>query len=522
MGKTLYFYNDPALTVPLFSLPFGSVTSTYVLADMASFTDSGKTIYYYNGLQNKFSNPTIDGVSMAGKNYSGVYTDGFRTFYLRDNGNNIIQWDSFYHNMQLINRGSGGSPQFSMKLAAVEFTVEGIPFIALGFPNVTQFTACLIVSANVLGAKATNHKGGENTPPGAGADADAGWGSYDYASDEATGSALPSSGAIPVSASGHGHHLYRMTAAALQQLGDHLWGRGSVTDKVAAISDLWQRWQNYRFTPIAGIISCMRLPDALTPISTSADVGVRLAGTHVPIDGTISGCTWIDSAPTKAEQVLDADINPEFGSWLDFEGVSITLMLPFVGRVDVSPSACMGGHIRVDYYCDPLNGNCAAMIWTTDRWGKSCLYQQATGNCAVQVPLTGQSDGMIPMIGSQLSGVVSGAIAAATGNAAGMVGSMVNVAGAAAMERHRLQTAGNYAGSTAYIGSTQAAILITYAHPTKSPHYDHVHGRPSDYGADLGDYSGYTVLHDVDVDIPGATAQECEEIKRLLESGVIF
>ncbi len=413
------------------------------------------------------------------------------------------------------------------KLCAVQFDVEGVTMIAMGAPPIGStglgsFNYLWVVSADALGKSAFAPKGGEETPPNDGADAGAGYGSYDYSSDDATGSAMPITGAIPVSASGHGHHLYRMTAAALQQLGDHLWGRGSVSDKVAAISDLWQRWQNFRFTPIAGIISCMRLPDALTPVSSSSDVGVRLAGTHVPMDGTITGCKWIDSAPISAEKVIDADIKAEYGSWLDFEGVSITLQLPFIGRVDVSPSACMDGHIRVDYQCDPLNGNLAAMIWTTDRWGHSCLYQEATGNCAVQVPLTGQSDGMIPMIGTQLSGAVSGVIAAATGNAAGVVGSAINIAGAAAMERSRLQTAGNYTGSTAYIGSTQAAVIITYAHPTSSPHYGHVHGRPSDFGATVGSYSGYTVLHDVDVDITGATPQECREIKRLLETGVIL
>lgn len=522
MGASLIFYTSGAMDTQAFTMPTGTATSTYTLSDFSSAQEGDKTIYWYGGGTNKITSAAVSYVDFTGKNYSPVITDGLSSQYIRDSGNYNVQWDSWYHISRYLT-GSGGSAQPNIKIGAVMFNVDGVSCLALGCPDyLNTFTPFLIISVNMLGQKAMTQRGGEETPPGAGADANAGWGSYDYASDEATGSALPSSGAIPVSASGHGHHLYRMTAAALQQLGDHLWGRGSVSDKVAAISDLWQRWQNYRFTPIAGIISCMRLPDALTPVSTSSDVGVRLAGTHVPIDGTITGCKWIDSAPTKAEKVLDADINPEYGSWLDFEGVSITLLLPYCGRVDVSPSACVGGHIRVDYHCDPLNGNLAAKIWTTDRWGKTCLYQQATGNCAVQVPLTGQSDGMIPMIGTQLSGAVSGAIAAATGNAAGVVSSAVNIAGAAALERHRLQTAGNYAGSTAYVSSTQAAILITYAHPTKSPHYDHVHGRPSDYGTDLGSYSGYTVLHDVDVDIPGATAQECSEIKRLLESGVIF
>lgn len=524
MPRSLFFYSDAALTQQIFALPLGSADSnTYTLADMYSYSDADGTYYYTSTGGTKLGTVAMaGGVDMTGKNYGDTYTDGLMTTYIRDTGT-LLQFGTWYATTHYRNLyGSSGTISGMRTMCAISFSVEGVPFIAVGWNYNGSFALTLAFSENLLGTKATSKKGGQDTPPGDGADAGAGYGSYDYSSDDATGSAMPVAGAIPVSASGHGHHLYRMTAAALQQLGDHLWGRGSVSDKMAAISDLWQRWQNYRFTPIAGIISCMRLPDALTPVSTSSDVGVRLAGTHVPIDGTITGCTWIDSAPIAAERVIDTDITSEYGSWLDFEGITITLLLPFIGRVDVSPSACMDGHIRVDYQCDPLNGNVAALIWTTDRWGHSCLYQQATGNCAVQVPLTGQSDGMIPMIGTQLSGVVSGAISAATGNLPGVIGSALNIVGAAAMERDRLQTAGNYAGSAAYVGSTQAAVLITYAHPTSSPHYDHVHGRPSDYGASLGSYSGYTVLHDIDVDIQGATAQECREIKQLLESGVIF
>jgi hypothetical protein len=516
-----------AIHVPITAGP--NVSTSAPLSSFHNLPNGGYNVVTHQNVTITISDtPLIDFASTIANQSSTPFTVGALSCnYIRTSvndpttlqfGNTSIDGSTCGHKTSTVNY---------QKLCAVQFDVEGVTMIALGAPPIGStglgsFNYLWVVSSDALGKAAFAPKGGEETPPNDGVDSGAGYGLYNYISDQASGSAMPTRGAIPVSASGHGHHLYRMTAAALQQLGEHLWGRGSVSDKVAAISDLWQRWQNYKFTPIAGIISCMQLPDALTPVSTSSDVGVRLAGTHVPIDGTITGCTWIDSKPIAAQKVIDADIPAQYGSWLDFEGVSITLILPFIGRVDISPSACIDGHIQVDYQCDPLNGNVAALIWTTDRWGYRCLYQQATGNCAVQVPLTGQSDGMIPMIGSQLSGIVSGAISAATGNAAGVISSAVAIARGAMQDRDRLQTAGNYAGSAAFVGSTQAAVIITYSHPTSSPNYDHVKGRPSEYGAAVGDYSGFTVFHDIDVNIPRATEAECREIKQLLESGVIL
>lgn len=421
-------------------------------------------------------------------------------------------------------------------VCAVKFDINGVSFISfghkpLGSAGTGAFRYIFVVSEDALGKSAFMPAGGEETPPGQGADADAGYGTYDYVSRWVKGSAVPLDPPLPVSDTGYGYHAYRLSSSAFSDFGRRLWGVGDAADGMAITSSIWQKWQNYRFSPIAGIISCIRLPAELTPTPPSAsDTAIRIAGTVIPLFGqTIAGCKTINPAPTTAV-VLDVPIPETYCSWLDFEGVDITLVLPFVGRVPIDPSACVGGigRIRVVYQCDTMTGNLAAMVYVWDRWSASVnddyqLYTVATGNCAVQVPLVGHADGQVQMLGTLAADALAVGASAAIGNPIGVAGGVINAASSMLLRREQTQTVGTYAGSVAYVSSTTAYLIITKPQPTSSPHYDHVHGRPSDFGATIGEYTGFNQFYDVDVELlTDCTPEDRQEINRLLQGGVIL
>lgn len=524
MARTLLFYSDAALTQQIFALPLGHADTTYTLNDMTSYTDADGT-YYYTTTSRLGTVAMAGGVDMTGKNYGDTYTDGLMVTYIRDNGT-LLQFGTWYATTHTQNlRGSSGTIAGMRTMAAISFSVEGIPFIAIGWIYNNAFALTLAFSENILGKKSTNQQGGPDTPPGAGADADAGYGDYDFDSPQGLGSTMPTGPSLPVSDSGRGLHAYTMDAAAYQVLGDALWGIGDSGNSVA-FADMWQKWQNYKFNPTAGIISCIRLPDMFTPSRASlTDTNIKLSGTWAVKGGqfaSITGCKVADVSPI-AQTVLSVDIPETYGSWLDYDGgLEITLDLPFCGRMQIDPSACVNGGIDVEYRCDPCNGNVAAFVFCRDRWGNNQLYNVAYGNCAFQVPLTGHDDGQVQMLGSFVGSAAALAGAAASpvmaaGAAVGAVSSML-------MRREITQTVGAPSGSVAYVGNVAPTLIISKAHPIKSPGtvYDDTEGRPCEYGGSIGDYTGYAIFHNVDVEISGASAEECAEIERLLESGVIL
>ena len=528
MAKSLYFFADAALTQPLFSLPLGTAAGvTYTLADMSSYSDAGNTYYYTKDNAVKLGTVTLaGGVDMTGKTYGQTYTDGIYTMYIRDN-NNLMQFGAWYaavphyHNL----RGTSGTAAGYRTMCAIAFTVEGLPFLAVGWDRNGVFQLTLAFSENLLGSRAFSQQGGPDTPPGDGADANAGWGAYDFDSPGGLGSSMPSSPSLPVSENGRGLHAYTMDAAAYQVLGDALWGVGDSGSSIA-FADMWQKWQNYKFNPTAGIISCIRLPDVFTPDRTGlTDTNIKLSGTWAVKGGqfaSISGCKPADVSPISAD-VLSCSIPEQYGSWLDYDGgIEITLDLPFCGRMQIDPSACVGGGVSVQYRCDPCNGNCASFVFTTDRNGVTQLYNVAYGNCAFQVPLTGHDDGQVQMLGS-----FAGSAAALAGAAASPALAASAVVGAATtmmMRRETTQTVGAPSGSVAYVGNVSPTLIISYAHPVKSPGtlYADTEGQPCEYGGTIGSYTGFTIMHNVHAEIPAASAEEKEEIERLLESGVFL
>lgn len=304
---------------------------------------------------------------------------------------------------------------------------------------------------------------------------------------------------------GNGIHLYVIDSTNYGAVLDALWGSGSLS------TALWNRWQNYKFNPLQGIVSSHYIPTELLP-DTSTDVVIRMAGVDLTPHTAAPCQTQIGSHALGSLSV------PEFfGSALDYSPYTqMRLFLPFCGWIEIDPDRVVGGSIEVTYLCDAVSGDVCAYVICTDRTGSATYMYTATGNCAVTLPVTGNDQGTGQIL-SSLSGAVMGAV---MGNPIGVAGGLMGALSA----QHHMQQTGSFSGSVSLISDLTCRLQIIRPVQSTPKYGQALRGRPSDIGCMIGDLigTGWTSFDAVHADIEGATAEECAEIDRLLRQGVIL
>lgn len=354
-----------------------------------------------------------------------------------------------------------------------------------------------------------NNYGDTGDPTGAGGTGDGipdgdSFGGYDPIKDPLRGRPI-----------GSGLMAYRMTMGQIADFLSYLWGSSP-----AKMSLLWDRFQNYYYNPMKGIVNCIRLPAQFLPNATAGQT-IKIAGTTLTSEGSPPATGALVTETIKHVHG-DVPIPFEEKSYSDFTNTKIVLHLPFCGVMEIDPSACMGGSISVDYYCDVYTGDCGAIVCTTDQFGYFCEYGGATGNCAQPFPLTGNDMGTGQVL-SSLSGMAASLTGAAlTGNAIGAVGSLVSGAGSILTSQHNTQIIGNPAGGASWLSSWWCYVEIYYPEPILTNNYDREFGRPSYVSGAVGDFSGYNEIEMHADSISIATDEEKREIEKLCASGIII
>lgn len=400
-----------------------------------------------------------------------------------------------------------------------------------GYTGNSQYLACCI-SAQCVGKKSIkgaydDESGGLNDNDG---NSWGGTGTNDRSSDN-VGASPHISGVAPFNlAAGRGQHIYILDGGAFDTFTGYLWGSDN-----SIFTSLWDKWKNLRYNPIGAIIGCHCLPTAFTPVGTAVG-SVYLAGTTLsPMPSPPAVCQAVTAANGHIIQ-YPADGNPVFMDvgglidFTDFTGVSITVHVPFCGSCPVPVSACMGGvgadgeyhagGLAVTYRCDIITGNVCAFVYARDRNGNAQIVQTLTGNCAYQIPVTGNDNGTGQMLGA----LTSTAVGALFGNPGAVISGIVGAASA----EHRTNIVGNHGGSAAILTNLYCWAEFTYNEYSRPANTNPTRGRPSDIGGTVNagagiEYSGYTVFDSVDVhEIATLVATDAEkaEIETLLTSGV--
>jgi hypothetical protein len=379
----------------------------------------------------------------------------------------------------------------------------------------------IMVSANVF-ETSTQPRGGRDKIDG---DEDSGYGDGE-GGDGHGGTDLPTENAMPIG--GTGIHAYSISHAAYNDISSFMWGKDE-----NVFSSLWSKFQYLKFSPMAGIINCIKIPSPFAPLSTAGSK-IRIAG--IVLD--VAGYELATAGAQYASTTFSRSFGGFYGDFNDHSNVRCTLHLPFCGAIDISPSAIANRTLNIVYFCDILTGNVSARVETTansftgnvDSGGGGNFggfIAQATGNCAYSVPISGNDNGM----GDKLATLTGFATSSANGAASVVSGGMpsagdiltaspIGMTAGMLMAKHTTSVVGSLGGGVGNIADLQPRLTVERIAKINPLHYDSTAGIMSATGGVVGDYSGFTVFSSVNVSVPGATDEEAAEIERLLKEGV--
>lgn len=324
--------------------------------------------------------------------------------------------------------------------------------------------------------------------------------------------------------------VYHPTPSQLYDFERWLW----VTLSQADINTVWNN-------PFDGVIGLFEL------YCTPTDVGSRTI--H-------SG--FLDSGINSAIISRYTEINcgtyaiPEYyGNYLDYSPYSKAhVYLPFIGVQELNVDDIVGHAVNITYRIDEYNGSCIAMITvakTTEVNGETVEYRntmyQFSGNCAVELPISGGSQASIKAglmmanayqnaanisaganliggVGSLLMGSVGGAISglgqAASAYAYGQANALSNMLSG----KSTVQKSGQFGSSYGAMGIKNPFITITRPKQIQVPNYNDLYGYPAHKMVTIGSCTGFLRCREVHVISPTASDEEKSLIESLLKSGV--
>lgn len=354
-------------------------------------------------------------------------------------------------------------------------------------------------------------------------------GGYNDASDSLPLSPLPSVSVLNTGMVS----LFVPTAAEIQSLADYLW-----TD----IGDVPANINKWLMNPLDFIISLNLFP--ILP-QTGTAVAIKIGSFTTEIIMPKAASQWVEFNCGIIE------IPEYWGSYLDYAPYTkIHAFLPFIGSVQLNTDEVMGKSIALVYRIDLLSGECVANILVDNN-----VYYQFTGQCAINVPLTGSD-------WSRVYGAIAGAVGVAmVGTGASLVNQTnanlarsVMYGGANAATKARaaatlrraeaaewasglntgsgivssvmgakgtVQHSGNISGNAGMLGVRTPYVMLEFPNQSLPTGYKHFVGYPSNMYSTIGACSGYTVCEQVIANSPGnCSEQELAEIIAALKGGV--
>lgn len=192
---------------------------------------------------------------------------------------------------------------------------------------------------------------------------------------------------------GHGVHTYVLNETAEHFFTQKMWD-----------DSFFSSITNNKYNPLQGILGYFYLPDYISRTTdtatndelliTKAD-SVRVNGYPYLETEISTGSAVVSELKTHYywKRFGELNINEYFGTFMDYAPYTkIQLYLPFIGIQEIPTNLCMGGKIELDYLINALDGNCVAYITTIDRNENERTIISATGNCALQKPISGHVD----------------------------------------------------------------------------------------------------------------------------------
>lgn len=302
---------------------------------------------------------------------------------------------------------------------------------------------------------------------------------------------------VPSSGSGL-VHVYNPTSAQFVAFGHWLW----VTYADTTIQKLWNN-------PFDGIIGAHEL------YATPAVDGSDTIKSGFLDSGVSAGLV----RQRYTEINCGSIVIPEYwANYLDYSPYSKAYVyLPFIGIVEVDVDDIVGHSVNITYHVDAYNGSCIAQITVAKDDYNNTVYQ-FSGNCAVEIPMSGGSQasimaGMITSAAFGIAGVMSGNPALGLSGVKGLVS-------AATSQKSSVQHSGSFGASYGAMGIKRPYIIIRRPIQKEVVQYNEDYGYPAFKRVILGSCVGYLRVKEVHVVSSLATDEEKAEIESILKSGV--
>lgn len=251
----------------------------------------------------------------------------------------------------------------------------------------------------------------------------------------------------------------------------------------------------------------------------------------------------------RFQQIFDTTIDLSDQGWddfTDFESSTVTLNLPFVGQIEMSPHFAIKAPVRVLLIGDAYTGNLSYWVYTIphacsfnyrdEQW---VLYGVYTGNCAAEIPIQGSANAghLLGKIQNAGSSIATGARQVALGVVGMQSGNVQQGAATAGGAADSLLAARNSIFNTADQSYTfRGGVTDTNSGGVCTYHCTLQVMRAVKYRADpehkiesppaapaihkLSYYKGFVQIRSTDLSGLSCEDSEKEEIYRLLREGV--
>lgn len=229
---------------------------------------------------------------------------------------------------------------------------------------------------------------------------------------------------------------------------------------------------------------------------------------------------------------------PEYyGNYLDYAPYTKAyIYLPFIGVIELNADDIVGHAVNVLYRIDEYNGSCIAQITVArsiEVNGSSVDYSntfyQFSGNCAVELPLSGGSQAAIKAgmleaaawgIGSVIGGVLGGSSLGQIGQ--GLAYGVASAVHSVVSAKSSVQHSGSFGSSYGAMGIKTPFITIVRPKQIQIPNYEALYGFPAHKAVIIGQCSGFLRCREVHIHSSTASDEEKALIEQMLKEGVII
>lgn len=300
--------------------------------------------------------------------------------------------------------------------------------------------------------------------------------------------------------------LYEISEGNLNSFADWLWSSNFLDNLVRIVQN-----------PMDGVIGVHAVYATPVVVNSSAH----------PIVGNLV-CNDATASTIKQYASLDCGkvfIKPYFKNINDYVATKIQIYLPFIGIVDVTTSDVMNRYVGIKYNIDFLTGTCTAFIQVQDSLGDNPFTAYTfSGNCAVEIPVTGANYANIlrntMTAGLGIAGAAAGAAEGATADAIG--NASMSAANSLITSQIPIQRSGNVGANAGAMGIRIPYVLITRNVAVDADNRRHFEGLPQNINAKLSAMSGYTRVKYINLEGLDCTEEEKADILAKLQGGVFI